>query len=163
MDGQYTPGMHPGPLLPGMDDEPETAGPSPDTVPRAEGSRLLWEAGANALLSFAAGMGLDRSAFESAMSSYNAGIEGEALYKPFDTLEEFVTDPGVRKALAQAYNDKRSGRCATWEEARSTAKLAPAKHRMRSLSEALRARIALDTATLVTDDPHGEFRRRKPR
>ena len=136
-----------GPLLPGIF--------TPDDIPHAEGSDLLWHGSATDVLHFADGMGIRSSDLDEAMRTYNASIESHTLYKPFDTLEEFVTDPSVRKALATVYNNKRSGRAATWEAARDGITFAPAKHRERSLPDAFR----IETERRTSDT----LRRTKPR
>ncbi len=132
-------------------DEAETPALDIETMPRRQASDLLWDGDGGSVLAFAAAMDV-RPQIDAAMDAYNAGIQGCHMAIPFGSTDAFIVDPGIRAALAGAYNDKRSGRFETYAEALRTRILSPRKPPMRSMAEAFRHRMA----RVTEPTPHQE-------
>lgn len=131
--------MHPGPLLPGMEADPDA-----ETMRPRDASELIRHGAPDAVLRFWTSMGLSISSIERDMAAYNAGIAKDLLIIPFATTEDFLADPGVRAGIAGIYNAKQGGRSASYAEAAATAVLVPRRPRKRSLVDAFRERLARD-------------------
>ena len=108
-----------------------------DGMARKHASDVLGHGEPGALLAFASAMGV-RGQLDAAMDAYNAGIAGNAFAIPYASIETFAADPGVRAALAAAYNDKRNGRSATYADALAGRRIEPRKPPMRGMGEAFR-------------------------
>lgn len=127
-----------------FDDMHEAAGPVAmdiERMARKDASDLLWHGDAEAVLAFATAMGV-RPQIDAAMDAYNRSAAGNPMIIAFESAETFVVDPGVRAALAGAYNDKRGGRSPSYAEALAAHPMHPRKPNTRTMGEAFRHAVA---------------------
>lgn len=127
-----------------FDDREDPVEPAPmdiEKMARKDASDMLWNRDAATVLAFATAMGV-RPQIDAAMDAYNRSAASNPMIIPFANAEEFIVDPGVRAALAGAYNDKRGGRSPSYGEALSTRSMHPRKPAMRTMGEAFRHAVA---------------------
>jgi transposase InsO family protein len=109
---------------------------------RAEASHAIWHGNPQELLDFLLQERLCTQAFLlDAMQQYNESIANNPLLKPYDSLEAFVDDKGIRSKIAQVYNRTANGDFASYAMAWQTVQLAPQRPPRRTMRDALEAAI----------------------